>query len=172
MINKETANQILSTLDRTANKLEAAVKAGILDSRLAMSLVHEIDSYADRFQIAAFGEGSFRRHQTMMKQARVIKRDSDEQYMDTFNNPNKVIQSDQDEPYMHQTPSSFNAKAIDNYDQDRTTTVSDRDEYAVRDLSDLSEPTKKQPSWSRGPAGKSTRQGATQPQPRSKKQWA
>jgi len=88
-----------------------------------------------------------------------------------------VIQSDSDEPYMHKAPPSFNSKGIDTYDQDHTTTVSDRKEYDVRDLSEMSTQSK-QPSWPGGSAGKSTKQGAVAPRPRpapkaaTSKTWA
>ena len=91
--------------------------------------------------------------------------------MNTFDNPNKVIQSDKDEPYMHSIGPSFNAKGIGTYDVDRTSTVSERDEYAVRDLNEYAGGTKKQPSWAKGPAGKSTKQGSTVPRQASKT-WA
>lgn len=157
-IEKQVANRVLANLDETANKIEALAKSGKMDPRLAAALTKDIDSFADKFQVAAFGPDSLKRH--AQKVAKVLQKDSDEKYMDTFDNPNKVLQSDSDEPYMHKTEQSFNAKGIDNYDQDRTTTVTDRDEYQVRDLSEWTEKTKKQPSWSKGPAGKSTKQGS------------
>jgi hypothetical protein len=165
-IQKQTANQVLSGLDRTATRLEGLVKAGKIDPKLAASLITEIDAFADKFQVAAFGPAKFKAFQA--KVAKVIKRDSDEGFMDTFENPNKVIQSYADEPYMHKTPASFNADAIDNYDADRTSTVTDRKEHNVRDISEHADGTKKQPSWAKGPAGKSTRQGST----RVRKTWA
>jgi hypothetical protein len=167
---KQLANRILTTLDNTAAQLEELGKKGEINPTVAAGLVKEIDGFADRFQVAAFGEESFNRHRA--KFAKVIKRDSDEKFMDTFDNPNKVIQSDSDEPFMHKTPASFNHKGQDNFDQDRTSTVSDRDEYAVRELSEFAETTKKQPSWPRGPAGKSTKQGATAPKKTPEKKWA
>jgi hypothetical protein len=162
LIQKQDANKILSSLDRTADRLDGLAKAGKIDPKIAATLTHEIDKFADKFQVAAFGPDKFRAFQ-----AKVIKRDSDEPYMETFENPNKVIQSDADEPYMHKTPASFNADAIDNYDQDQTSNVTDRKEYNVRDLNEHADGTKKQPSWTKGPAGKSTRQGTARP-----KTWA
>jgi hypothetical protein len=156
-IDKKVANKVLSTLDNTAQRLEGLKTAGKIDPRIADGLVREIDAYADRFQVAAFGEESLRRFQS-----KVLKKDGDEKYMDTFENPNKVIQSDSDEPYMHKAPPSFNSKGVDTYDQDNTTTVSDRKEYDVRDLSEMSTQSK-QPSWPGGSAGKSTKQGAVAP---------
>ena len=167
MIQKQIANRVLANLDETANKIDSLAKSGKIDPRLAASLTRDIDAFSDKFHVAAFGSDSLKRH--ALKVAKVIQKDSDEGYMDTFNNPNKVIQSDADETFMHRTEKSFNADAIDNYDQDRTTTVTDRKEYAVRDLSGYSNPTKKQPSWSNGPAGKSTHQGSRSA---SSKTWA
>lgn len=160
-IPKQIANKVLTNLDVAANKLESLVKSGKADPRLA-SVIREIDSFADRFQVAAFGNGNLRAHQ-----AKVLKQDADEKYMETFENPNKVLKGEADEPYMHKTPASFNAKEIDNFDADRSSMVEERDEYAVRDLSEWSDSTKKQPSWARGPAGKSTRQSST-----VRKTWA
>jgi hypothetical protein len=169
---KQLANKILTSLDHTANRLEELAKTGKVDQSIIAGLVKEIDGFSDKFQIAAFGKESFERHQA--KFAKVIQRDADEKFMDTFDNPNKVIQSDADESYMHRTPASFNNKAMDSYDQDQTSTVSDRDEFAVRDLSEHANPVKRQPSWPRGPAGKSTKQGSTLPKSNSvpEKQWA
>lgn len=169
MIQKQVANKVLANLDETANKIDMLVKAGKIDPRLASTLVKEIDSFADRFQVAAFGPESLKRHAA--KVAKVLQKDSDEKYMDTFDNPNKVIQSDADEGFMHKTEKSFNSDAIDNYDQDRTTAVTDRKEHQIRDLSEWAESTKKQPSWSKGPAGKSTKQGADS-RTASTKTWA
>lgn len=164
-MSKKAVDQVLSILDTTSSKLESLVKAGKVDRQAAAQIIHNLDSFADKLQIAAYGKDNLKSYIS-----KVIKRDSDEPYMETFENVNKVIKSDPDEPYMHKTEPSFNSKGIDNYDQDRSSTVSDRDEYQVRDLSEYAEPTKRQPSWSRGPAGKSTRQGSVKNP--SEKQWA
>ena len=169
-IKKQVANKVLKNLDETANKIDQLAKAGQMDPRLAAALTRDIDSFADKFQVEAFGPESLQRHSA--KVAKVLQKDSDEKFMDTFENPNKVLQSDSDEPYMHKTEPSFNAKGIDNFDQDMTTMVTERDEYAVRDLSEHAESTKKQPSWSKGPAGKSTKQGAVAPRTASGKTWS
>jgi len=170
-IQKQIANKVLANLDETANRIDGLAKAGKIDPRLAAALTRDIDSFADKFQVAAFGPDSLGRHAA--KVAKVLQKDSDEKYMDTFDNPNKVIQSDADEKFMHKTEQSFNAKAIDNYDQDRTTTVTDRDEHQVRDLSEWADKTAKQPSWTKGPAGKSTKQGsAPAPRTASGKTWS
>ena len=165
-MDKKNASEILSKLDASAETIEHLASDGKLDPKLASEFVRRIDTLADKVQIAAYGEESFKAYQS--KFAKVIQSDPDEKYMKTYDNPNKVIDSESDEPYMHKTPASFNAKAIDNYDQDRTTTVSERDEFAVRDLSEHADKTSKQPSWARGPAGKSTKQGSAQ----APKTWA
>lgn len=160
-IPKHIANKVLTNLDSAAQKLESLVKSGKADPRVA-SIIRDIDSFADRFQVASFGPDNLRAHQ-----AKVLKRDSEEVYMDTFNNPVKVIHGDDDESFMHSTPASFNSKAIPNFDADRSSTVTDRNEYDVRGLNEWADGTKKQPSWARGSAGKSTRQGST-----VEKRWA
>lgn len=163
-MNKRLANQILTNLEQTATELDQLAEAGHIDAKVAAELASAIDAFSDRFEIASFGEESFRR-----RQAKVLQSDRDEPYMKTFDNPNKVLQSDKDEPYMHTAPASFNAKAIGTFDVDRTTTVSERDEYQVRDLNQYAGGTKQQPSWSKGPAGKSTKLGSYD---KPEKTWA
>ena len=169
-IEKTTANRILSNLDTAAQRLEGLAKSGKIDPRLASSLIRDIDGFADRFEVAAFGKGNLQR-----RMAKVLKRDPDEKYMETFENVNKPLKTEPDEEFMHKVGPSFNAKGIGTYDVDRSSTVSERDEYAVRDVSEWADGTKKQPSWARGPAGKSTKQGSTRQAsvaPRGQKTWA
>jgi hypothetical protein len=75
--------------------------------------------------------------------------------MSTFEKPFGVHRSDPDEPYMT------------SYDVDQSHNVTDRDEHKIRDLNEYADGTKRQPSWARGPAGPSTRQGSAKP-----KRWA
>lgn len=159
-MDKRIASEILSRLDSTAKMVESLRDAGKVGSREAGELLRNIDSFADGLEIAVGGKKAFE-----ARQAKVLKRDSDEQWMDTFDNPQKPIQVEDDEPYMHETGQSFNCKSIKTYDSDDTSQVTDRDEYAIRDLSEHADPTKQQPSWAKGPAGKSTKQG-------SAKTWA
>ena len=154
---KQVANQILHNLDSTANTLEQLAKKGILKREAADKLVKDIDSFSDKFQVSAFGPESLKKHQ-----AKVLQRDKDESFMDTFNNVNEVLQSDSDETFMHKVDKSFNADAIDTFDQDSSSTVTDRKENDIRDLSEWANPTKEQPSWTGGKGGKSTRQGTEQ----------
>lgn len=160
---KRLANKILTNLEHVATQVEALAKEGRIDAEEATKLASMIDAFSDRFEIAAFGEESFKR-----RQAKVLQKDKDEAYMDTFDNPNKVIQADKDEPYMHTAPGGFNSKPIGTFDVDSSSTVSDRDEYQVRDLNQYAGGTKKQPSWSGGSAGKSTKVGTGKPE----KTWA
>ncbi len=148
-IEKKVANKVLSDLDASAKKIIEFKIAGKLDPRLADTLVREIDTFADKFEIKAFGQKSFDARRA--KLAKVLQKDKDEGFMDTFDNPNKVIESDKDEPYMHSIPPSARLDGVKTFDQDMTTTVSDRDEYGVNGLSEYAEPTKKQPSWTGGP---------------------
>jgi hypothetical protein len=154
-MNKRLANQILTNLEHAATEVEQLAENGHIDAKTASELVSAIDGFSDRFEVAAFGADSFRR-----RQARVLQSDKDEPYMSTFDNPNSVLQSDKDEPYMHGVSESFNSKAIGTFDVDRSSTVTDRDEYQVRDLNPHAGGTKKQPSWTKGPAGKSTKLGS------------
>ena len=157
-IDKKTANHVLTTLERCANQIETLVKDGKIDPRIATPIVKELDGFSDRFEVSAYGKDNLRK-----RMAKVLKRDPDEKFMDTFDNPVKPIKTDADEEYMHKMGPSFNGKGMDTFDADRSSTVTERDEYAVRDLSEWADPTKKQPSWSRGPAGKSTRNGSVAP---------
>jgi len=157
-INKKIAAQVLDTLDSTGNEMERLAKAGFIDARVASELVHLIDTSADRIQTAAFGQNGLEAYKA--KVAKVIKQDSDEPYMKTFENVNAPEKVESDEPYMHKTEPSFNSKSIPTFDQDNSATVSERNEYDVRDLSEWTAPTKKQPSWPGGSSGKSTKQGS------------
>lgn len=158
-IEKKTANKVLASLDSAAEKLEALKNAKKIDPRLASSLIREIDTFADKFESSVFGPKNLAARKA--KLAKVLKSDKDELYMSTFENTVKPIQTDADEEYMHKVGPSFNSKGIDTFDNDLSSSMTNRDEHQVRDLSELSAPTKKQPTWSRGPAGKSTKQGST-----------
>ena len=160
LFDKKVANKVLTQLDTMAAKIESLAKSGKVDKRVASSLVKDIDSFADRFQLAVYGKENFENFQNKVKSAAVLKRDKDEQYMDTFENPQKVLQSDDDEPYMHHTGPTFNDSGMPTFDSDDTSQVMNRNEHNVRDLNPLSDGTKKQPSWAKGPNGKSTHTGS------------
>lgn len=165
-MDRQVANKILTNLDETAGRLDALAKGGKINPKVASQLVRAIDNFADRFQVAAFGEDNLKNHQ-----AKVIKQDSDEPYMKTYDNPNKPIQTDPDEPYMHKVDKSFNSDAIDTYDADRSSTVTDRKEHDIRDVSEHSDGTKPQPSWTGGKGGKSVRSSSAR-SPKPAKTWS
>lgn len=167
-MNKQLANEVLATLESTADSIERLQAAKKIDPRVAAELVRDIDAFADKFHIATYGEKSLLAYRAKM--AKVIKRDADEKYMEAFENTQEPIQVAKDEPYMHKTEKSFNCDAIPTYDSDRSSSVSlERKEHAIRDLSEHADKTARQPSWNSGPAGKSTRQGSTQ---KTEKTWA
>jgi hypothetical protein len=157
-MNRKEINEILWRLDQAANRVASLGEK--IDPETSMHIQKNLDMCADRIEVAAFGKSSFEN-----RKAKVLKRDTDEPYMETFQNPQKPIKTDADEPYMHETGPSFNGKSVPTYDSDDTSQVIDRDEYDVRDRSEWADPTKQQPSWTKGSAGKSTRQG-------SDKDWA
>ena len=165
---KQIVNRVLATLDNTAEQLDALAKSGKIDPRLAASITRDIDTFADKFEIATYGKENLVKRASKVHQAKVLQRDSDEEYMKTFENPIKPITTDADETYMHKAGHGYNStKDIDTYDADISHSVSDRDEHQVRDLNEFSPGTKKQPSWEKGPAGKSTAIGsAPRQQPR------
>jgi hypothetical protein len=157
-MNKGLANKILTNLDETANLIDKLAKDGKVNPKVASELTRNIDSFADRFQVAAFGKGSLENWRA--KLARVDQMDSDEIYMKTYENPQKVLGEGTPQPYLHESGKSFNCDSIPTYDSDDTSQVTDRKEYDVRDLNEYAGGTKPQPSWTGGRGGKSTRQGA------------
>lgn len=159
-MNKRLANELLGALDRTANDLTALAKSGKVNPETVKEVIGNIDSFSDKLEITAFGRQAFEN-----RRAKVIKQDADEPYMKTFENPQEPIITESDEPYMHDTGPTWSGPGVKTFDSDDTTQVTDRPEHQVRDLSEWTDKTKQQPSWSGGSAGKSTRQG-------SSKTWA
>lgn len=156
-MDKRLAGSILSRLEQTANELQSHLASGQLSDESKADLkkiISGLDQVSDRVEISAFGEESFKQ-----RQAKVLEKDPDEKYMDTFDNPQKVIESEPDEPYMHDTGPTFQGKGVKTFDSDDTSQVTERDEFNVREVSEWADGTKKQPSWSKGPAGKSTAWG-------------
>ncbi len=145
-IPKELANKVLSNLDTAATRIEKLAKAGKLDSRLASTLVRDIDAFADRFEVSAYGADSFKR-----RQAKVIQSEENENhYMKTFDAPNKRHSGDGDEGWMDKNVAGVRWDSmVDNFDQDRTSTVSERNEYQVVGLTEMGE-QKKQPTMHGG----------------------
>ncbi len=158
-MNKRLANKILTNLDETANLVDKLAKEGKINRKVAAELNRNIDSFSDKLQATAFGKQSLATWRAQV--GKVLQCDSDETtYMGTFDNPQKVLEEGTPQEYMHNSGKSFNCDSIPTYDSDDTSGVTDRKEYAVRDLSEHADPMKQQPSWAGGPAGKSTRQGA------------
>lgn len=148
MIPKSIANKVLTNLDSAAQRIEMLARQGKINPRLAASMVRDLDSFADKFEVSAFGRENLQR-----RQAALLSGDADEKhYMSTYDNPNKVLKSDPDEGYMHTAGPSARWDAIGTYDVDRSSTVSKRQEYSVVDQSEWSNggKTVAQPSWSGG----------------------
>lgn len=96
----------LGRLDKIAKYVQDHHEAWGLPFDQARAIVNDLDRTADEVEEFVFGPESFQCRQTevvtkvMVKEARVIQRDPDEAYMDTFKNPMAPIQTDADEPYM------------------------------------------------------------------------
>lgn len=158
-IPKQVANKVLSNLDLAASRIEELAKNGKLDPRLASNLVRDIDTFADKFEVSAYGADSLKR-----RQAAVLHGDADERhYMNTFENTVKPLKTDGDEQYMHTTGHGARwAEDVPSFDADRSSVVANRPEYNVRGQSDVSNggKTARQPSWS-GAGRKSTASAKT-----------
>lgn len=157
---KDLANKVLSNLDSAAARIEKLAASKKIDGKLAAKLIGDIDAFADKFEVNAYGAESFKR-----RQAKVIKMDADEPYMRAFDNTVNPIITEKDEPYMHNAGHGARwAEDILTFDADRSSVVADRPVYSVRDQSPLSNggKTKLNPS-EKGPLRKSTA---------STKQWA
>lgn len=98
---KQAADQLLGRMDKCAKDIEANFKAWGLSFETAKGLVNHLDRVADDFEKSVYGPDSLRHRQVeVLKQAKVIQKDGDEGYMQTFENPMAPIQTDGDEPYM------------------------------------------------------------------------
>lgn len=98
----ETVNKGLNRLDHIAKTIQDQYKAWGMPQKLARELVINIDKAADELERGVFGNDSFEKRQfEILKEAKVIQKDSDESYMDTFGNPMRPHQTDSDEPYMN-----------------------------------------------------------------------
>ena len=121
---KTSANQILASFDQLAQSIQANYRKWGMTLDAAKSIVNRLDKTADAAEAFFFGDDSLRARQAeiaissesfvkdaldsgllsrshVSKAARVIQRDSDEGYMDTFKNPMEPIETDSDEPYMN-----------------------------------------------------------------------
>jgi chromosome condensin MukBEF ATPase and DNA-binding subunit MukB len=93
------ADSLLSRLDKVASDIQANHKSWGMSFEAAKSLVNGLDKVADDLETSIFGSESLVARQREVV-AKVIQKDSDEKYMDTFNKPTAPIQTDADEPYM------------------------------------------------------------------------
>lgn len=98
---KTAVDTVLSNLDTAANTIQERHASWGMPFETAKGLVNHLDKVADRVEAGMYGRGSLVRRQVeTLKNAKVLKSDSDEPYMSTFNSPSKPIQTDADEPYM------------------------------------------------------------------------
>jgi hypothetical protein len=97
----KAANDLLGRLDTIATAIQKHYASWGMSQPEAKALVNGLDRVADDFEKHAFGDTSLLRRQVeILKEAKVIQKDSDEKYMETFNSPMAPIQTDADEPYM------------------------------------------------------------------------
>ena len=98
----QDADRMLARLDRLAATVQDKYASWGVPFEAAKEIVNALDKTADEIELASFGAGSLARRQTevMGKSAKVVQRDADEKYMDTFENPMQPHQMDADEPYM------------------------------------------------------------------------
>ena len=97
---KKQASDLLGRLDRIASEVQANFGSWGMTKDQARSVVNGLDKIADDFEAGVYGDSSLQRRQQVVVLAKVIQKDSDEAYMDTFNSPSKPHQTDGDEPYM------------------------------------------------------------------------
>jgi hypothetical protein len=95
---QEEASKVLSRLDRIAQVIQDNHEKWGMNFDAARAVVNEIDKVADEVELHAYGPDSlFKRQVHVLRQAKVLTKDSDEGYMDTFNAPMAPIQTDADE---------------------------------------------------------------------------
>lgn len=120
---KAAANNVLGHLDSLAKDIQKNHETWGLSFKAAKKLVNHLDKIADKTESLLFGaesllsrqaelavaSDSFKREAlndglvtraTLSKAAKVLQRDADEPYMDTFKNPMSPHETDSDEPYM------------------------------------------------------------------------
>lgn len=96
---KEEASQILGRLDHMAASIQDNHEKWKIPFVVAKALVNSIDKVADEIELASMGPESLLKRQvhTLAKEGKVVRKDADEGYMDTFNAPMAPIQTDADE---------------------------------------------------------------------------
>lgn len=100
----QDADRMLARLDRIAATVQEKYASWGMPFEAAKQIVNAIDKTADAIEATSFGRQSLARRQAEImggKTAKVIQRDADEKYMDTFKNPMMPVQIEADEPYMH-----------------------------------------------------------------------
>lgn len=98
----QDADRVLARIDRIAATIQEKHASWGMPFEAAKEIVNALDKTADDIEAATFGRESLARRQAeiMGKTAKVIQRDADESYMDTFKNPMMPRQIEADEPYM------------------------------------------------------------------------
>lgn len=99
----QDADRVLARIDRIAATIQEKHASWGMPFKAAKEIVNALDKTADDIEMAAFGRDSLSRRQAEVmgqKTAKVIQRDADESYMDTFKNPMQPHQIEADEPYM------------------------------------------------------------------------
>lgn len=142
---KSAANAILGQLDSLAQSVKTNRQKWGMSFEAAKKLVNHLDRIADNTEALVFGEQSLHARQAevavssrdfrrdvvdnglvtpsqIAKAAKVIQRDADEPYMETFKNPMAPIETDADEPYMAA------------YGDDQSSAVYDGEDDTGRDL--------------------------------------
>lgn len=95
---QEEASKVLTRLDRVAQVIQDNHEKWGMNFEAAKAVVNEIDKVADEVELNAYGpDHMFQRQIHVLRQAKVLQKDSDEGYMDTFNAPTAPIQNDVDE---------------------------------------------------------------------------
>lgn len=103
-LSSQNADRVLARLDRVAATIQEKYASWGMSFEDAKRIVNAIDETADTIELSSFGRESLARRQAEVmggKTARVVQRDADEKYMDTFKNPMMPVQIESDEPYMH-----------------------------------------------------------------------
>jgi hypothetical protein len=97
----QDADRILNRLDKLASTVQQKYAEWGMPFEAAKEIVNNLDKVADDIEVSTFGQDSMLRRQVeVLKTAKVIQREPDEKYMDTFQNPMQPRQVEADEPYM------------------------------------------------------------------------
>jgi hypothetical protein len=120
---KTSANEILASFDQLTQSIQDNHQKWGMSFDAAKQLVNHLDRTADATEVLIYGPDSLRSRQAeiavqsdafvkdvvseglitrrdIAKAAEVLQRDSDEPYMDTFDNSMEPLETDSDEPYM------------------------------------------------------------------------